>query len=324
MEKKCTKCGEVKSLDEFHNNKTGKHHKRSKCKVCCKEYQQERNKYKKDNISTIEFIKIFQQNHGLRECNKCKVVKVLNEFYDKKTGKYLKDSRCKICITEAMKDCYKNNKPKHIRISKEYYLKNKEKIKESRKEYNISNREKRNKYAENYRKNNKEKIYKAHRLYSIKNKDKVTEWARKSAKLNKVKRNKNHSLRRETDRLFRLTGNIRSGIRSSLKKQGYSKKTKTYNILKCDFNFFMKWINSIASNGHTYGIGDLHLDHVVPISLAETEDEAYLLNHYSNYQLLSADENLAKSNRYVNPTNLKRVLEHHPEPNKIKEIYSRL
>ena len=29
-------------------------------------------------------------------------------------------------------------------------------------------------------------------------------------------------------------------------------------------------------------------------------------------------------NRYVNPTNLKRVLEHHPEPNKIKEIYSRL
>ena len=86
----------------------------------------------------------------------------------------------------------------------------------------------------------------------------------------------------------------------------------------------MKWINGIASNGHTYGIGELHLDHVIPISLAETEDEVILLNHYSNYQLLSADENLAKGNLYVNPVNLARVLEHHPEPNKIKEIYSRL
>ena len=86
----------------------------------------------------------------------------------------------------------------------------------------------------------------------------------------------------------------------------------------------MQWLNKFASNGNIYGIGNLHLDHVVPISLAQTEDEAYLLNHYSNYQLLSADENLTKGNRYVNPTNLKRVLEHHPEPNKIKEIYSRL
>ena len=86
----------------------------------------------------------------------------------------------------------------------------------------------------------------------------------------------------------------------------------------------MEWINGIASNGYKYGIGDLHLDHVIPISLAETEEEMLLLSHYSNYQLLSADENLTKGNRYVNPTNLKRVLNHHPEPNKIKEIYSRL
>ena len=86
----------------------------------------------------------------------------------------------------------------------------------------------------------------------------------------------------------------------------------------------MDWLHGKASNGYTYGIGDLHLDHVIPISLAQTEDEAILLSHYSNYQLLSADENLAKSNSYVNPTNLKRVLEHHPNPDKIREIHARL
>ena len=86
----------------------------------------------------------------------------------------------------------------------------------------------------------------------------------------------------------------------------------------------MTWLNGIASNGYTYGIGELQLDHVIPISLAQTEEEMLLLNHYSNYQLLSADENQSKGNRYVNPTNLKRVLEHHPNPDKIREIYSRL
>ena len=86
----------------------------------------------------------------------------------------------------------------------------------------------------------------------------------------------------------------------------------------------MKWLNGIASNGYQYGFGNLHLDHVVPISLAETKDEILLLCHYSNYQLLNANENQSKNNLYVNPVNLARVLEHHPEPNKIKEIYSRL
>ena len=130
--------------------------------------------------------------------------------------------------------------------------------------------------------------------------------------------------RLDTDLLFKLGHRIRTTIYLSIKRLEYSKKTKTYNILKCDYNFFMQWLNGLASNGYTYGIGDLHLDHVIPISLAETEDEAILLSHYSNYQLLSAADNLAKSNRYVNPLNLARVLEHHPNPDKIREIHARL
>ena len=130
--------------------------------------------------------------------------------------------------------------------------------------------------------------------------------------------------KRKTDPVFKLSGNIRRLLLQSLKNQGYKKNTKTYNIIKCEFNFLMKWLNGIASNGYTYGIGDLHLDHVVPISLAQTEDELLLLSHYSNYQLLSADENITKGNRYVNPVNLARVLEHHPNPDKIREIHARL
>ena len=173
------------------------------------------------------------------------------------------------------------------------------------------------KNAKEYRKKNKEKI-------KVKNKDKILLYRKKNKRKKREYLKKYLKERRKTDFLFRLRGNISANIKESLKIKGYTKRNKTYTILKCEFDFFMNWLNGKASNGYTYGIGDLHLDHVIPISLAETEDEAYLLNHYSNYQLLSADENQSKSNRYVNPINLARVLEHHPNPDKIREIHARL
>jgi hypothetical protein len=179
-------------------------------------------------------------------------------------------------------------------------------------------------YYNDYIKKNKDKIKKDRKAYNIKNKDKNKSYSLEWRDKNKYYSAEYFKLRKKTDLLFKLRCNISSNMSSAIKRQGYSKKTKTYNILKCNYDFFMQYLNGIASNGYTYGIGDLHLDHVIPISLAETEDEILLLSHYSNYQLLSADENLAKSNRYVNPVNLARVLEHHPNPDKIREIHSRL
>ena len=40
MEKKCTKCGETKLLEEYHNKKTGKYGRASRCKVCVKAYRE--------------------------------------------------------------------------------------------------------------------------------------------------------------------------------------------------------------------------------------------------------------------------------------------
>jgi len=268
MEKKCTKCGEVKSLDEFTNDKKGKHGKASRCKDCDKIYYQ-------DN----------------RE-NKLK----------------------------KAKEYYEGNKEKR----KKYIEENKKTIKKNRKEYTAKNKEYIKKRQQKYREKNKESIKIWTALYHQENKEKILLWNKEYSNKNKNKRNERAKEKWKTNPFFKLRCSISNLISQALSTKGYTKKTKTYNILKCDYDFFMQWLNGLASNGHTYGIGELHLDHVIPISLAETEDEAILLSHYSNYQLLSADENLSKGNRYVNPTNLKRVLEHHPNPDKIREIHSRL
>ena len=207
-----------------------------------------------------------------KKCTKCGVVKSLDEFSNDKNGEYGKAWKCKSCFKEYKKnwakEWYKNNKEKQRLINAKYHKDNKEKI---RKRANV--------------------------------------WAKKKKK---------------TDVLYKLKCTVRVNLATSLKRQGYTKKTKTYNMLKCEYTFFMEWLNGLASNGYTYGIGNLHLDHVVPISLAETEEEILLLCHYSNYQLLSAKENIVKGNRYVNPVNLARVLEHHPNPDKIRKIHARL
>ena len=41
-----------------------------------------------------------------------------------------------------------------------------------------------------------------------------------------------------------------------------------------------------------------HMDHIKPISLAKTENEAYELNHHTNFQPLYWRDNLKKSNYY--------------------------
>jgi hypothetical protein len=259
-----------------------------------------------------------------KKCTKCGEVKSLDEFGNKKDGKYKKSSRCKDCD----KIYYQDNRENKLKKAKEYRENNKENIAKYYKVYREKNKESLNKYKKKhalenkkkykenrlrYQKDNKEAICKRSRDYYNNNKDKVI-------KLN----NKRNKERIKKDILFKLSCGIRANIGVSLRQKGYTKKTKTYNILKCDYDFFMQWLNGLASNGHTYGIGELHLDHVIPISLAETEDECILLNHYSNFQLLSAFDNISKGNRTVNPINLKRVLEHHPNPDKIREIHARL
>jgi hypothetical protein len=45
--------------------------------------------------------------------------------------------------------------------------------------------------------------------------------------------------------------------------------------------------------------GEWHLDHIIPISSAQTEEEIFKLNHYSNFQPLWAEDNIKKGNKIL-------------------------
>ena len=48
-----------------------------------------------------------------------------------------------------------------------------------------------------------------------------------------------------------------------------------------------------------YGLYGWHIDHIVPLSNAKTEDDFYKLCHYTNLQPLWSLDNLKKSNKIL-------------------------
>jgi hypothetical protein len=98
-------------------------------------------------------------------------------------------------------------------------------------------------------------------------------------------------------------------VRSSLRLLGYSKKSKTEEILGCSYEDFILYLESKFESWMTWenrGLynGDFNygwdIDHIIPLSSAETEEDIIRLNHYTNLQPLCS-----KVNRYIKRDKIK-------------------
>lgn len=102
--------------------------------------------------------------------------------------------------------------------------------------------------------------------------------------------------RRHNDPIFRLRSTIGSLIANSLSNSGFKKTSKTADILGCTFKEFVNYIESQFAEGMTWSNRHLwHLDHIVPISQAQTIGQVMLLNHYTNLRPLWAKDNQQKA-----------------------------
>ena len=158
--------------------------------------------------------------------------------------------------------------------------------------------------------------------YREQNKDVIKE--RKSHYRKKHRKQKNayeaeyKKRRRKHDSLFRCKENISALIRQSFKNKQMLKTTKTIDTLGCSPEwFYNEWLEKKYNPPHS------HLDHIIPISLAQNEKEVILLNHYSNFQVLSSKQNISKGNKYISLQGLNKVLANHPYVKDVKYIIKR-
>ena len=252
-----------------------------------------------------------------KKCSKCNVVRDVREFNKAKESKDGLRGECKMCRKEinriykqANKERlskynleYKNtNKERLSKYNFEYKNTNKESIAKQRKEYTEANREKLLIIYKDYREANNEKVLKATKKWRESNKDKASEYNNNYVKS-----------RRKSDNLFRLKLSVRNAVVRYL-VNGKSKGTP--KILGLDYKEFQDYLEIEYIEG-------MHLDHIVPLSWANNDEEVYILNHYSNFQIITAEENLSKSDRYCKSENLNKVTDNHNNLTKLNEIIKR-
>jgi hypothetical protein len=101
-------------------------------------------------------------------------------------------------------------------------------------------------------------------------------------------------------KLKNISRNINRNIRRSFKKKGMVKSKTVCEILGCSYQDFKLYIESKFEswmNWDNYGLynGQLNhgwdLDHIVPKSIAKTEEDILKLNHYTNFNPLCSKTN---------------------------------
>ena len=155
-------------------------------------------------------------------------------------------------------------------------------------------------YNKKYRQEKYESIKKYQTQYRVANADKLKEYYKLYHQQNKENQKIYKSDLRKNNPLFKLRDNINTLIRMSIKRAGYTKKSRTSEILGCSFQDFKTHLENQFVEGMTWGNrAEWHIDHKIPISWGTTEEEIIKLNHYTNLKPMWAKDNIKKSNKYI-------------------------
>lgn len=177
-----------------------------------------------------------------------------------------------------------------------WYKTNKVRIDQQQKEYRENNRELLREKAKAYRKN-KPDIF---RTWAKANNEHLKEYKRNWRRLHKDKFTKQKQARKKNDPIYHVNYNIGSNIRTQLKRHSYSKQSRTYQIIGCtydelklhleaQFESWMNWDNYGNWNGTPNQTGiSWDIDHIIPLSTAETYADVIRLNHYTNLRPLDS------------------------------------
>jgi len=158
-----------------------------------------------------------------------------------------------------------------------------------------------NEYSLNYSLNNKENIKKIKQHYINNNQQKVKqskkEWFIKNPKYQKEWCLNNY----QTDIIYRIKSIIRARLRIFIKSKNMTKNNSTFNIVGCTPEFLKEHIEKQFKEGMSWELMGkyIHIDHIIPLSSAKTEEEIYKLCHYTNLQPLWAEDNLKKGDKLL-------------------------
>jgi hypothetical protein len=214
----------------------------------------------------------------MKVCSKCKIEKVSTDFYKDSKKKDGLKSCCKVC-SEKNKIIYRQSnidkvKESSKKTSKKYYEKNSDIILLRNTLWCKNN-------SEICKKNKKRSDIKFHSNNPNYNRD-----------YRKNKRNSNY--------LYRLTVNVRSRLNGYFRINNFNKKNSTLKIIGCTPQELKIYLENKFTDGMSWeNQGKWHIDHIIPLSSAKTEEEVYKLCHFTNLQPMWALDNIKKGSKIL-------------------------
>jgi hypothetical protein len=214
-------------------------------------------------------------------CYKCKEEKDVCEFGNRSNTKDGKSSQCKKCHNLRSADYQKRNYKECLERQRQWRSKNPEWVSNVNKKNYDNNREYNLNRVKDWYKNNPHKRKEYRENY-------------------KPRKHEQRKERRESDPIFVLINNVRSRLYKYLTKLDITKKNKTFDIVGCNPLQLKEHLEKKFVDGMTWeNKGDWHIDHIIPLSSAKTEDELYKLCHYTNLQPLWAIDNIKKGKKIL-------------------------
>ena len=217
-------------------------------------------------------------------------------------------TECKSCLSKYLKRYRSENKQRISELNKRWAEAHKEELSDYRLNWQRNNREKcrayNKKFSQNMTEEQKARRRELEKKYrEIWNQDpdyveKRRAWNCESMKRRRKKITAYEENRKKIDPVFKLKKQIRNEIRMSFNRRGFRKSERTEAIVGCSlqelYNHLCKTYQ--IRYGEEYN-GDrvVHIDHIIPLANAHTEEEVKKLCRWENLQLLTAEDNLIKN-----------------------------
>lgn len=146
------------------------------------------------------------------------------------------------------------------------------------------------KWREYYLRNRDKKIRNS-KMWAIKNPERKLEICKRS-----------YSKRLKTNNVFRLRVLIGNRVKNALRRRDYDKNESCIKIVGCSAHDLRRHIESQFKPGMSWdnhGLRGWHVDHIIPLAIAKTQEEMESLCHYTNLQPLWAKDNLSKGGKLL-------------------------
>lgn len=240
-------------------------------------------------------------------CRVCGEEKPLDEFRIRgDSGK--RRTECKSCLSKYLKQYRSENKQRISELNRRWRNEHKDELSEYQLNWQRNNREKCRAYNKKSNQNMTEERRARANLRSKKYRDtrkddpEFREYVRiknrESSKHRRKKITAYEENRKKVDPVFKLKKQIRNEIRTSFNRRGFRKSARTEGIIGCTLQELYDHLckTYLIRYGKKYNGNELvHIDHIIPLANAHTEEEVIRLCRWDNLQLLTAEDNLIKN-----------------------------